>query len=191
MVLLSETEHWLRQGEERLSLLRALTQPVTAAQLAARVKKLTSTVCEHLRQLRVYDVVACLNPTAHRGRVYWLTGIGVDAVCRLFERVQPLEAPKGINWSMYGDLSFPYRRAVLLSMRGRMRPAQVKKQALAGDGRLRMSVDNCREVLYWMRTRGVVRAVRPRGERRKCYELTEVGKACQQLMRQALSPFAP
>ena len=58
----------------------ALDQPLTVAQLATRTQTTSKTCSEELRQLRTYEIVACLNPHAHRHRVYWLTRIGL--ICR-------------------------------------------------------------------------------------------------------------
>lgn len=160
---------------------------MTADQLATSMGKARSSVSEHIRQMRVYRVLTCLNPAARQSRLYWFTPEGSECRRSLAEIYQgaPATAVPSVDWQLYGDLLFRHRRAVLLTLRGRMRPPQVKKRALANDARLRMSIDNCREVLYWMKARGVVRAVRPRGKRFAFYELTEVGKACQELLRNA------
>lgn len=189
----SETLFWLQQGEERLRTLLAMQQPMTADQLAGRLEKQRSSVSEHIRQMRVYRVLKCLNPESHQSRLYWLTEEGVECrsqLASLYKNTQPGALPLSLDWQVYGELCFRHRRAVLLAMHGRMRPPQVKKRAFARDARLRMSVDNCREVLYWMVSRGVVRGVRPRGKRFVLYELTEVGKTCQELLRKAVTPTA-
>ena len=184
-----ETLFWLQQGEERLRVLGALTQPLTANQIALRIGKSRTSVSEHIRQMRIYQLLTCLNPSAHQSRVYWLTDDGKLRRTAVARGDEVLECPD-IDWDLYGDLCFRHRRTVLLTLNGRMRPPLVKKRALANDPRLRMSVDNCREVLYWMQSRGVVRSIRPRGRRFALYELTGVGGTCQHLMRQALMPTA-
>ena len=184
----NETIFWLQQGEERLRVLMALFQPTTAQQLASRLGKSLRSISEHIRQLRVYRVLTCLNPTAHQSRLYWLTDEGKscrDLLAGIYNTDIPSAFPT-VDWDVYGDLCFRHRHAVLLALKGRMRPPQVKKSALAHNSRLRMSIDNCREVLYWMRNRGVVKAVRPRAEYFPYYELTGVGRSCQSLLRQAM-----
>ena len=183
----SETLFWLQQGEERRRVLLALSQPMTADQLARRTEKSRSSVSEHLRQMRIYQVVTCLNPLAHQSRVYGLTEAGTahrDYLAQMLGGANSFQLPT-VNWQTYGDSCFRHRRAVLLVLKDRMRPPQVKRRALSLDARLRMSVDNCREVLYWMLKRGLVRVVPVRSRRFVFYELTKEGKACQELLRRA------
>ena len=53
--------------------LTAITQPLTANQLARRTQ-LSRAVCSQVQaELVIYDLVTCLNPLARRSRLYWLT----------------------------------------------------------------------------------------------------------------------
>jgi hypothetical protein len=184
----ADASRWLRQGDERLRVFGALSQPLTADQLAMRLSKARTVTSEVLRQLRIYRLVACLNQAARQNRVYGLTEEGV-AQLALLQGVPNASVPPTAleDWALYGDLCFRHRRTVLLTLRGRMRPPQVKRIALANNPRLRMSIDNTREVLWWMTARNVVRAVRPHGMRYALYELTDMGRRCQALMRQAMA----
>lgn len=188
----NEASFWLQQGEERLRVFLGLVQPMTADQLARRVEKVRSSVSDHIRQMRVYQLVKCLNPAAHQSRVYWFTESGHELRVHLGAQSSSPMSPSFplANWDTYGCVCFRHRRAVLLAMRDKMRPPQVKRRALSLDAGLRMSVDNCREVLYWMRDRCLVRAVRVRKKRFVFYELTMEGKACQQLLQGAESRTA-
>jgi len=124
--------------------------------------------------------------------LYWLTEDGKavrDQLAELYGR-GPVAEPASVNWLLYGQLCFRHRRAVLLALQGHMRPPHVKKRALASNASLRMSVDNCREVLHWMERHGVVRRVRVGRECYASYELTEVGEKCQVLLRRAVTPAA-
>lgn len=181
----SEATLWLEQGEERLRILFALCQPMTAGQLGHRLGKSRSSVSEHLRQMLIYGVVTCMNPAALQGRLYWLSDVGLACQSGFSEsrglRVDtwcPLT-----DWTLYGQLIFRHRAAVLRALNGRMRPPRVKKSAFASNPSLRMSIDNCRQVLKWMRDRKIVRTVRPRGQRFTYYELTEGGRTYQTLHR--------
>jgi len=181
----SEATLWLEQGEERLRILFALCQPMTAGQLGQRLGKSRSSVSEHLRQMLIYEVVTCMNPTALQGRLYWLTDVGLAYQSGFSQsRGHRVETwCPFADWILYGQLIFRHRAAVLRALNGRMRPPRVKKCAFASNPGLRMSVDNCRQVLKWMRDRKVVRSVRPRGKRYLYYELTECGRKYQELHR--------
>jgi hypothetical protein len=188
-VIETDASQWLRQGHERQRVFMALSQPLTAHQLALRLEKSRNAISECLRQLRIFRLAVCLNPSAHQSRVYTLTDEG-RAHLALFAQEAGLSVPAipELAWDLYGDLCFRHRRAVLVTLRGRVRPPQVKRYALGNDPMLRMSVDNCREVLYWMVANGVVRAVRPRGSAFPSYELTEVGRRFQAVMRRGSDP---
>lgn len=190
MVADREALWWLQQGEERLRVFLALSQPLTASQMSARLGKPRSSVSEHLRQMQTYGVVRCLNEASRRSRVFGLTSSGGHCHATLADiyRQAAVATGAGVDWVTHGRLCFRHRGAVLLALRGRMRPTQIKKQALASDPCLRMSVDNCRQVLRWMVAQGVARATRARGKRFSYYMLTEVGVACREAMQTARAP---
>lgn len=184
---------WLEQGEVRQQVLLALSQPMTAGQLAQRLSMSQSSVSDHVRQLTIYEVVCCLNQASHQSRVYWLTPLGLQcrqAIALRRRRVVTTFMPT-MDWSVYGNTCFRHRRTVLLALEGRMRPPAIKRKAWLRDKSVRMSSDNCREVLYWLCSQGVAQTVMAGRSPFMQYELTEVGKTCQELLARAATPLKP
>lgn len=186
MDMLPSSYHWLIQSSRRQRVLREVIQPLTATQLAKRLQMQRDVCSVLLKELALYDLVRCYNPTAQRNRIYWITDAG--HVCQ-----RKLQADQGaphhqfdfpvVDWSRYGQVCFRHRSAIVRALIDPMQPAAIKRRARARDTSLRMSANNVRDALRDLREYDVVRPVRVKGAAHTHYELTDLGKCCQFLLR--------
>ena len=185
---LSEAYHWLLQGQRRKTILIGLKQPMTARQLGRLAEMSTDSCAYALWELSVYRLVRCVNPMACSSRLYWLTPLGV-ACQRKLHRSHGLEPREHefpiVDWALYGWVCFRHRAAVIGALVEPLQPAAIRRKATAQNPQLRMSANNTRDVIRLFLARGIVRAVPGRPGRHPRYELTDVGRKLQLLLRQA------
>ena len=169
-----------------------MTQPMTANQLARRTQ-LSRAVCSQVQaELVIYDLVTCLNPLARRSRLYWLTELG-QRVRRRFggefcsSSTQPSDST--IDWELYGRMCFTHHAAVVRALNEPLQPATIKRRARARQPQLRMSANNVRDIIRLLAAWSVVRPVQVRRKAHLRYELTDNGKAIQQLLDRAEVPL--
>ncbi|MCK4873261.1 MAG: hypothetical protein KAS72_11090 [Phycisphaerales bacterium] len=182
------TLSWLEGSEVRRTILSQLTQPMTARQLCRRTGVLLDRGCRALWELAVYMLVSCLNVSARRGRVYWLTDAGTECQRMLREHggLRPVEHvfPE-VDWHLYGWVCFRHRTTIIRALVSPMYPAEIKRKALSQDPELRISTNNVRDVIRLFLARGIVAPVRIRGRTHPRYELTDLGSKLQILLNQA------
>lgn len=180
--------HWLAQSQRRQRLLLALHQPLTANQLADRAD-LGRDICSRvLNEFQVYRLADCLNQDTRRSRLYWLTPLGLQTQRQLYlERdLQPISHTfPVVDWALYGQVCFSHRSAVLKALTGQLQAVAIRRRACSHNPQLRMSANNCRDVLYFFLKAGVVRQVRLPREQHPRYELTETGAKLQLLLQRA------
>jgi len=184
---LQDVRCWLSLGAIRRQILEAITQPLTAKQISKRTKVREKYVCRALHELRVYELVQCLNPIAHKSRVYWLTSTGLQMRGELGykptqEEIQQLPE---VDWSLYGTVCFTHRSAVLKAMDGMMQPSQIKRRARFQNPELKMSANNARDIVMEFEKAGIVNRVHVRGAAHARFELTRIGKMMQELLFKA------
>lgn len=193
-----EAYAWLLQGLRRQDVLASLRQPLTPTQLSERLGFSLDTLTQVLRELTIYQLVSCLNPAARKSRVYGLSSLGVicrDRLARDFQlSILPYDAPATVDWNLYGWTCFNHRRTVLLTLEGPTQPAAIARTAARqhrpGFGErteLRMSANNCRDVVKLFLQKGIVEPVRIRGKGHIHFQLTAAGKELQRLLRRATS----
>jgi len=186
----NEAFHWLLQGELRQHIILSLSQPLTALQIAFKCNSTQHRVSDEIRDLRVYELVECLNPDARRSRLYWTTTLGFRCRASVAEikgiALETISLP-GTEWELYGELLFNHRATVLRVLDGPMQPSQIKRRARFLNPRVRMSANNARDVVKFFERMGVVRRLYLKGKRHARFELTEMGRKFQDLLRRAES----
>ena len=143
-------------------------------------------------ELVIYDLVTCLNPLARRSRLYWLTELGQRIQGRFDTDRSPLSTQPSdltINWELYGRMCFTHRAAVVRTLNEPLQPATIKRRARARQPQLRISANNVRDIIRLLAAWGVVRPVQIRRKAHPRYELTDTGRAIQQLLDRAEVPL--
>ena len=176
-----------RIPQQQLRLLVRLFQPLTASQLSELGTASRDTCSKLLAMLRHRRLVRCLSPNATRHRVYWLTSSGLAAYRSLVGR-EPTAFPLA-PWSLYSAILYPHRSAVITSLHQPLQPSAIKRAAHYRDPDLRMSSNNCRDVVKWLCSREVLSRLTLRGEPRPRYSLTTLGQDLQTLILRARSPL--
>lgn len=135
-------------------------------------------------------LVSCLNPSARRSRLYWLSrhGRSVQRRMRGDARWRPSDFPTS-DWELYGWTCYSHRSAIIKAMAQPLHAAAIRRKASANDPALHLSSNNARDALYLLLDRGVVRRVIREGEPHPLYELTDAGKSCRDLLLRAEAPW--
>ena len=180
--------HGLVRSKRRRKIIATMTQPSTAAQLAAKTAMTLNGCCESLRQLRSSGHIECLNPQAINGRVYWMTREGMNLQRRFYqERGIPLPerfVPE-VDWNLYGRVCSTHRSTVIRTLNEPMQPAQIKRKAYFRDPTIRMSSNNVRDVILFLLKRDVVDRVHRKRAAHPLYQLTTLGMKYQMLLCRA------
>lgn len=177
---------WVGKSEKRISVLLSLKQPMTALQLA-RYTGFSQDQCSMiLGQLMLCGMVKCLNPTAKRSRLYWLTPIGILCQKKLNDNLPvALKDLPDIDWQLYGWVCFNHRTAIIRALTEPMQPSTIKRRAMKQNSKLKMSANNVRDVMKLFLQKKIVRPVKERKKAHLRYELTETGTKLRQLLIQA------
>ena len=143
-----------------------------------------------LWELKVYELVKCLNLRAGRSRVYGLSQLGIDCrreLCReRKEACSEYECPD-IDWELYGWICFSHRSAVIKALEKPLQPAAIKRKARFQDSSIRMSANNVRDVMKLFLEKGIVHQVWVRPKVRPRYELTKRAGHEQVICREEIS----
>lgn len=165
-----------------------LAQPTTALQLARREGVTLDRAGYLFWELACRHLVDCLNATARKSRLYWLTEMGCRCQTRLRKTLHfsPVthELPP-VDWFLYGWLCFRHRAAIVAAMNEPLQPATIKRRARQRDQTLRMSANNVRDVMKLFLRRGVVRKVNLPREHHPRYQLTRAGRTFRALLLNA------
>ncbi|TWU21301.1 hypothetical protein [Bythopirellula polymerisocia] len=165
--------------------LSILTQPVTATQLARQLRIPLDRCSNVLSGLCSQGLICCVNPEATRSRLFWLSESG-----RKYKNAQEAH-PVGttdmqsIDWRLYGTVCFSHRSEVIRTLSEPLQPAQIKRRAAFRKPGLRMSANNVRDVIRYLKSHGVVRPVHLKKRAHPLYELTELGHHFQRLLLKA------
>jgi len=165
-----------------------LIQPMTVKQLHHNTVMSLDSGSYILYELEIYGLVKCLNSSARRSRVYWLTKRGTT--CQKIIRLQ-LRLPQlrydfpTVNWNLYGCVCFSHRSAILKAVVEPMQPSAIKRKARFRNPSLGMSANNVRDVIKLFKSKGIVQAVTLRGQAHPSYELTDLGSKLQVLLLSA------
>lgn len=180
-----DTYNWLIRSERRREIIRDFDQPLTATQIARRVSISLDRVLHLLWALTLHRILYCLNQNTRHSRVYWLTELGKTYQRRLRQSLalQPVthRFPR-IPWDLYSSMCYSHRSAVIKAIRGPLQGAAIKRLARFHNPDLRMSANNTRDILWHFLKQGIVRCIRPKRKSHPRYELTDLGKAFQELL---------
>ena len=162
--------------------LATIAQPTTATQLAKRLECSLEQASRALHKLCSQRLARCLNPGATRNRVFWLTQLGQNQQRMWTDRAVPsLDFPE-IDWQMYANVCFSHRSAVIVTLTSAMQPSQIRRRAVFRQPELRMSANNVRDVIRYLKDHGVVRQIQSKRRSYPCYELTEMGQHFRRLL---------
>lgn len=170
---------------ERETLLLGFTQPVTATQLSRKLGISLDRCSNALLGLQSHKLLRCLNPTATRSRLFWLTRLGKNCQRRLASASCSSYDFPDINWELYASICFSHRSEVIRTLTFAMQPSQIRRRSACHTPGLRMSANNVRDVIRYLRAHGIVRPVRLKKKAHPGYELTEIGLHMRRLLLQA------
>jgi DNA-binding PadR family transcriptional regulator len=178
---------WVSEGPQKQIFLH-LQQPATATQLSWQLGVPASQCSHALEKLSKYGLLRCMNPSARRSRLYWLTRLGKAWQRRLrqLDKLSPAvhDCPD-LDWPLFGDVCFSHRAAVIRALTEPMQPAHIKRRLILKDQQIKISANNIRDVIRFLHARGVVEPVVVRKRAHPLYRLTETGKQMQRLLLQA------
>jgi len=179
---------YLTQSERRRRILHAITQPISARQLAKRTGLSQDGCCEVLAQLKQKKLIVCLNEEARQSRLYVPTNSGFRLQRRLRAEYQLTHRDFYVpdcNWELYGRMCHRHRSAVILAMTEPLQPSDIKRRARSRNSSLRMSANNVRDIMRLFVLWGVAKPVQFRRKAHFRYELTDLGRIFQELLQQA------
>ena len=160
---------------------------MTATQVSRQMGIAVDKCSYVLERLSAHGLARCMNPSAGRSRLYWLTRLGKAWQRRLREldRMPPLKHDcPDLDWQLYGDICFSHRAAVIETITQPMQPSQIKRKALCRDPKIRISANNVRDVIRFLRTNGIVQPLTVRKKAHPLYTLTDTGKDMRRLLLQ-------
>jgi hypothetical protein len=187
-----EAYEWTQKSEKRKLVLLNLKQPMTALQLSKKTELSLDQCSLLLGQLTLCGLMKCLNPTAKRSRLYWLTPIGILCQKKLTKDKTLPDIAKNlpdINWELYGWLCYNHRTAIIKALTEPMQPATIKRKAKQHDSKIRMSANNVRDVMKLFLKKGIVEPVKVGKRAHLRYELSELGCKLQRLLSQVELPL--
>ncbi|MFG0252414.1 MAG: hypothetical protein ACF8NJ_06015 [Phycisphaerales bacterium JB038] len=185
---------WIVQTPSRAIVLAALTQPLTATQLATRTDTRRDQCSKVITGLICHALTRCINACARRSRLYWVTRLGKQLRDSQRQRLglpraEPI--PAGIDWHTYGWLCYTHRSAVVKALDRPMRPGEIKHRARFLNPEVRISASNVRDIIRLLLARDIVEPVRIRKRSRPRYILTDRGMQFRQLLIRAESEHIP
>ena len=183
----SDAVEWVKNNDSRTRALAAIHQPVTATHLSRRTALDREYCSRALCKFAMRQLVSCLNPSARRSRLYWLTRNGEQCQRALNDRrsgINGRSLPR-VDWELYGWTCYSHRTAIVKALGEPLHAAAIKRKAVSQNPKLRLSFNNCRDALYLLLERGVVRRTAHDDEQLARYELSDAGKACRDLLLRA------
>lgn len=172
-------------GKFHYQVFQAIMQPSTATQLSKKLGISLDRCSNVLLGLQSHKLVRCLNPTATRNRLFWLTRLGKQCQQQLYGGEHVSHDAPDIDWELYASICFSHRSEVIRSLTFAMQPATLRRRAAFRRLGLKMSANNVRDVIHYLRTHGIVRPVPLKKKAHPGYELTEVGQEMRRLLLQA------
>lgn len=178
----------------RVAVLAALTQPLTATQLATRTDAHRDQCSRIIAGLLCHALAYCVNACARRSRLYSVTSSGQhlrSQIRKILELAPAPEPPVDVDWRLYGWLCYTHRSAVVKALDRPMRPAEIKHRARFLDGSVRISASNVRDIVRLLRARGIVEPVQIKRRARPRYQLTSAGRQFRELLVRAGAEHIP
>ncbi len=183
-----EAAQWIERNEKRKQLFLHFTQPMTAKQMAQKTGMSLGECSLILGQLVLCRLVKCLNPSAVRSRIYWLTPTGIFCQRKISNQKnlpKSLKKLPDIDWELYGWICYSHRSAVIKALTEPMQPAKIKRKITQSNRRAKISANNVRDIIRLFVKKGIVEPVQYRKEAHPRYELTQIGKALQSFLIQS------
>ncbi len=183
-----ETYQWAERSEKRKSVLLNIKQPMTALQLSKKTGFSPEQCSTLLGQLTLCGLVKCLNSTATRSRLYWLTPIGILCQKKLTNDKTLPDMAKDlpdIDWELYGWVCYNHRAAIIKALTEPMQPAVVKRKIKQQNPKIKMSANNVRDIMKLFLEKEIVESVKVGKKAHLRYELTGLGRKLQKLLSQA------
>lgn len=141
-----------------------------------------------LTKLARNGILQCLNANARRGRLFWFTDQGQHYHQQLRDHFRlpaiSYDLPD-IDWELLGSCCFSHRATVIKTLIDSVQPAQIKRKALQNNPKIRMSANNVRDVIRYLREKRIVQPVKVRKKSHLHYELTEQGVLFRNFLIQA------
>ena len=187
-----EAYEWAERSEKRKAVLLSLKQPMTALQLSKKTAFNQEQCSTILGQLTLCGLVKCLNPTAIRSRLYWLTPIGILCQKKLGnDKTLPDMAKHlpDIDWELYGWVCYNHRAAIIRILTEPMQPSDMKRKLKNSKADMKISANNIRDVVKLFLQKGIVQTAFVRKKAHPRYELTELGTNFQGLLSLAEMPL--
>ena len=187
-----EAFEWTERSKKRKIVLLNLKQPMTALQLSKKTGFNQEQCSTILGQLTLCGLVKCLNPTATRSRLYWLTTIGILCQKKLTKDKSLPDVVKhlpDIDWELYGWVCYNHRAAIIKALTEPMQPAVVKRKIKQQNPKIKMSANNVRDIMKLFMEKEIVKPVKVRKKARLRYELTGLGNKLQRLLSRAEIPL--
>lgn len=180
---ISKALQWLIQNEAYKDIVMKLAQPVTAKQISTRMQIKLDAARFWLQGLAQRDYLYCLNETARRSRLFWLTSRGLSCQEKLrgLHDLAPLKHQFPlVDWNLYGWTCFSQRSAIMKAAQEKTRPAQIRRRARSQDLNVRMTtVHICRGIKGLVK-KGMLRKIEGK-KGRPMYVLTKLGREVQSL----------
>jgi DNA-binding transcriptional regulator GbsR (MarR family) len=185
MTLTSHTHSTpLARTVQRLVFL-AITQPLTATQISRKLGISVGQCCKAMAGLRLHKLVRCLTPSRSRSRLFWLTHRGKRRQRELLAKERVAYSLPDIAWQVYASLCFSHRSEVVRTLTRPMQPSDIARRAAFRMPGLRMSANNVRDVIRYLKAGGIVQPVKPKKRRHPEYRLTEIGLQMRRLLLRA------
>ena len=165
--------------------LLSITQPMTATQLSQNIGISLDRCSNALLGLQSRKLVRCLNPTANRNRLFWLTHLGKHCLRHLTSGAYFSFDFPDIDWELYASICFSHRSEVIRTLTFAMQPSQIRRRAAFRTPGFRMSANNVRDVIRYLKIHGIVRPVSLKKKAHPGYELTDIGLHMRRLLLQA------
>jgi hypothetical protein len=172
-------------GKFRRRVCQAITQPMTATQLSRRLDVSVDRCSKALVNIQAQKLVRCVNPAATRSRLFCLTKLGTNCRRHMDGGTCVSHDVPDIDWELYASVCFSHRSEVVRTLTVAMQPSTIKRRAAFRTPGLRMSANNVRDVIRYLRAHDIVRPVKLGKKQHSGYEVTEIGLQMRRLLLQA------
>ena len=131
----------------------------------------------------------CLNPDARSCRLHDLSKLGM--ACHLLIREDkglPVKQSNytDLDWALYGSLCYRHRSLVIRMLNEPLRPMSIKRKALLREPGVRLSSNNVRDVIRYLKAHRIVEPLYLGKDKHPHYQLTEKGWQFRDLLTRAL-----
>jgi hypothetical protein len=184
---------WLKKGRRREMIMISLRQPMTAKQLSYTTGIREDSCSFILQEFLRYLMVTCLNRSARRSRLYWLTKKGRKYKQKLFTQqglsALPVDFPV-VDWELYGWVCYAHRTAIIKVITEPLQPAAIKRKILHQNPKIKISANNVSDILRLFLKKKIIVPVKIQKEAHLSYRLTELGTKLQLLLYRVENPYS-